>query len=123
MQVIKWVILFILAGAFVPESCEAIRPAKSQVVEIVHSESIADQTNSRLNSLVSMLRFNAGDLTESSSHTTFDKKNFIRLFIHLKSDDTHFPEYARNSFIPCKSFFTGPDPKIYYIYILQKLII
>ena len=99
VQIIKWIILLFVTGNCLSETC-------------------------MLDSLVSFLHFNAGDLTEETTHKTLDKKVFIRLFIQSRHNKIQSPaEDPLNKFIPRQAVFTGPDHTDYYIYTLQKIII
>lgn len=108
---------------FVPEACQATTPDCGERTLTTNTEAIDSRTNSMINSLVSMLRFNAGDLTEDYSHSTYDKKLLLRLFIHLRYSNMHSPEPTQNISIPREQFFTGPGQTAYYIFALHKIII
>lgn len=123
MQILKWVILLIMVCIFVPEACQATMPVRTDRTLTTNTEAIDSRTNSMINSLVSLLRFNVGELSEDYSHSTYDKKSLLRLFIHLRYSNMQSPEPTQNIFIPREKLFTGPDQTAYYIYALHKIII
>lgn len=123
VQTIKWIILLSVIGNCLSETCKAYNIEKACLPSQA-SITIINQADNILDSLVSFLHFNAGDLTEEATHPTLGKKAFIRLFIQLRRNNIQAPtKDPLNTFIPRQPVFTGPDHADYYIYTLQKIII
>ena len=123
VQIIIWIILLFVTGNCLSETCKANDTPKV-CLPVQSNITIINQADNMLDSLVSFLHFNAGDLTEETTHKTLDKKVFIRLFIQSRHNKIQSPaEDPLNKFIPRQAVFTGPDHTDYYIYTLQKIII
>ena len=113
VQIIKWIILLFVTGNCLSETCKANDTPKV-CLPVQSNITIINQADNMLDSLVSFLHFNAGDLTEEHTKKMPDKKAFI---IQSPAED------PLNKFIPRQAVFTGPDHTDYYIYTLQKIII
>ena len=123
VQIIKWIILLIVTGNCLSETCRA-NDASKVCLPVQSNITIINQADNMLDSLVSFLHFNAGDLTEEHTKKMPDKKAFIRLFTQARHNKIQSPaEDPLNKFIPRQAVFTGPDHTDYYIYTLQKIII
>lgn len=123
MQIIKWVILFLFLGILVPDTCSASKAEETQIVSVGNTTTLSDKTDNMFHSLVAMVRNNTGDLTEEASHTTLDKKAFIRLFLFLRYSNMPFPDCSRPTSLPAESFRQGKKQTAYYIYTLERILI
>ena len=83
VQIIKWIILLFVTGNCLSETCKA-NDAPKVCLPVQSNITIINQADNMLDSLASFLHFNAGDLTEETTHKTLDKKVFIRLFIQSR---------------------------------------
>lgn len=123
VQIIKWIILLFVMGNCLSETCKA-NGTDEECLLTQASITIINPADNILDSLVSFLHFNVGDLAEETIHTTLDKKAFIRLFIHLRHNNIQSTaEESLHTCISRRPAFTGPDHTDYYIYTLQKIII
>lgn len=110
--------------SFMPDDCQAMTPAGAESSQSTTTTSAVDsRTKSLLNSLLSLLRVNAGELYEDGSHKSYDKKTLLRLFIHFRYSNLHFPDYSRNTLISRDLLFSGPDQTAYYVFALHKIIV
>ena len=90
VQIIKWIILLFVTGNCLSETCKA-NDAPKVCLPVQSNITIINQADNMLDSLVSFLHFNAGDLTEETTHKTLDKKVFIRLFIQSRHNKIQSP--------------------------------
>lgn len=118
---VKLVILSLLFMCFLPGICQA-EPGHEKAPE----EKIYSGTNDNsdfLNSGFLLLLNNRGDLTADISHSTYDKKSYLRLFSYSRYSKVYPPFEGLSS-----KEFTLPLPDKpgtidYYIYTLRKIII
>ena len=123
MRTVKAVILSIIVCVLISESCQAIPSNKTEEIRMGTTEYLSSDSSYFLDSLLSLLLFNSGDLSLDESHSHLDKKTLLRLFILLKYTATHSPEQA-GDFL--QADYT-PDfcqkQTTHYIYRLRTIII
>ena len=116
VQIIKWIILLFVTGNCLSETCKA-NDAPKVCLPVQSNITIINQADNMLDSLVSFLHFNAGDLTEETTHKTLDKKVFIRLFIQSRHNKIQSPaEDPLNKFIPASSFHRAGSHRLLHLY-------
>lgn len=120
---VKWIILFAIVCIIMPETCQASMPVDLREIQANNTQAIGDRTSNVLRSLMSLLHFNAADLTQEVSHTTVDKKAFIYILLHQKYSSSHHPEYTQDPLTTQDLLFTGPEQTAYYIYALHKIVV
>ena len=106
VQIIKWIILLFVTGNCLSETCKA-NDAPKVCLPVQSNITIINQADNMLDSLVSFLHFNAGDLTEETTHKTLDKKVFIRLFIQSRHNKIQSPAEDPFNKFPGKQFSPG----------------
>ncbi len=90
---------------------------------MANAEYLSNDSPYFFNSLLSLLLFNAGDLSFDESHSHLDKKSLLLLFILLKYTAIHAPEYAGEFLQENYTTDSGPKESTCYIYRLHKIVI
>lgn len=124
MQLIKFVILSLVIFLSVADKClaapeEICYPAEN--IDCVYSEKHCGYD--LLNSFIGLFLNNAGDLTDSNVHNSYDKKSFLLLFYPSRYNKIHPPFWYGEQtafYIPA---YSGPEKNQYYLYTLREIIV
>ncbi len=109
-------------GSCFSENCSPQDVKARYTHQTIHTTFINTTTNV-LNSLISFLHVQGGDLTEEITHTNLDKKVFSRLFYGLRYDDAKSIENPQQGTVATASVLKGRASIDYYVYALQKIVI
>ncbi len=123
MKIVEWVILLVISCTFMPEACQANSIEEVEVFANSPVITLHDRTTDFLCSLISLLHFTAGDLTEEVYHTTLEKKALLRTFVYLREDQRSYAEDNHLVVISRKFVPNGFGQTDYYIYTLERILI
>lgn len=123
MQIIKWVILIIIASAIIPKESVTVQNIGEQIFPIAQTQTITSYNENNFHSLMSLLLINLGELSDNFSHSSPDKKAFLRLYTYTRHSQVYTPQQEQKNFISREFLFSAPNEISYYVYTLHKIII
>lgn len=120
LQFVKLVILSLLFVLILP-----VNQAKSEIGKKIEEEVHSNPNHiGNFQSPNLFTLFNtSGDLTVDISHNTYDKKTFLRLFLHPKYSKIHPAQHNSAFELNCISLSEIPETKDYYVYTLRRILI
>lgn len=125
VQRVKLLILSFFLILFVEEQCmanevEKYTPSAERSVPALHRDSYRTDG---LSTFIYILLSNTADLADTPLHTSYDKKSYIRLFIHPRDHKVYPPFHNESQAMPYPPDVTESGHISYYVFALRKIII
>lgn len=123
-KIMKWCIFLVCLTLFTSDPAGATQ--RRNMLEGDCMYTIVEQDHSpenTLRALICQLFNGVAEISQMSSHLSFDSKSHFKLLVHLRYSKINLPvsEPGVNT-CPDKTFFQ-PERTEYYIYALRKIII
>lgn len=123
MQIFKWTVIVLLLISFLPEECQASFSRKEDQTTACSLRSENSSLEHFMDAIISFLSSHSGNLTEYCYHNSYDKKNFLRLFINPGYTQVSPPAISQYAKVSQHPVFTFSAPVDHYVYSLREIII